>query len=262
MAGQYKQQLNNFQHFVSKFMKSMPVIEAVVVLACLSMVQFQEQIQLYFYQYLPMFAVIFAVWTVLENYQYKQLFKELIKSVGQVEITSQVVATRANMTEWRSCLQFNADWSGHSLPTSYRMWQLGLLRSPPPPANTVNGNGMQLSTYDAVIADNECPTYMQTFHSYDYSMSALKEKLEIQMARESPLQWKRQAVQHLNPFSAAQLREMQTFMPLLREWEADVAGGRFTVSADTTVTDVTVSLMEYRDRAGQFQSIAFTNLFG
>ena len=66
----------------------------------------------------------------------------------------------------------------------------------------------------------------------------------------------------MNPFSAAQLREMQTFMPLLREWEVDVAGGRFTVSADTTVTDVTVSLMEYRDRAGHFQSTAFTNLFG
>ena len=262
MVGQYKEQLNNFQQFVSKFMMSMPVGLAVVVLACLSMVQFQEQIQLYFYQYLPMFAVIFAVLTGVENYQYKQLFKELIQSVGKIECTSQVVATRANMTEWRSCLQFNADWSGHSLPTSYRMWQLGLLRSPPPPANTVNGNGMQLSTYDAVIADNECPTYMQTFHTYDYSMSVLKEKLQVQMARQSPLQWERQAVQHLNPFSAAQLREMQTFMPLLREWEVDVAGGRFTVSADTTVTDVTVSLMEYRDRAGQFQSTAFTSLFG
>ena len=104
MAGQYKQQLDNFQHFVSKFMKSMPMCLAVVVLACLSMVQFQEQIQLYFYQYLPMFAVIFAVLIGVENYEYKQLFKKLIKSVGQIEITSQVVATRANMTEWRSCL--------------------------------------------------------------------------------------------------------------------------------------------------------------
>ena len=140
MAGQYKQQLNNFQHFVSKFMKSMPMCLPVVVLACLSMVQFQEQIQLCFYRCLPMFAVIFAVLTGVENYQYKQLFKELIQSVGKIDVTSQVVATRANMTEWRSCLQFNAQWSGHSLPTAYRMWQLGFLRSPPPPANTAAGS--------------------------------------------------------------------------------------------------------------------------
>ena len=101
MVGQYKEQLNNFQQFVSKFMMSMPVALAVVVLA---MVQFQEQIQLYFYQYLPMFAVIFAVLIGVENYQYKQLFKELIQSVGKIDVTSQVAATRANMTEWRSCL--------------------------------------------------------------------------------------------------------------------------------------------------------------
>ena len=259
MVGQYKEQMHNFQQFVSKFMMSVPVALAVVIVA---MVQFQEQIQLYFYQYLPIFAVIVAVFIGMEHYQHKQLFKELIQSVGKIEVTSQVVATRANMTEWRSCLQFNADWSGHSLPTSYRMWQLGLLRSPPPPANTVNGNGMQLSTYDAVIADTECPQYMQTFHTYDYSMSVLKEKLQVQMARQSSLQWERQAVQHLNPFSPALLREMSQFTPLLREWEVDVAGGRFTVSADITITDVTVSLMEYRDRAGQFQSTAFTTLFG
>ena len=171
MVGQYKEQLNNFQQFVSKFMMSMPVALAVVVLA---MVQFQEQIHVYLHQYLPIGAVVFAVLIGVQNYQHKQLFKELIQSVGKIEVASQVVATRANMTEWRSCLQFNADWSGHSLPTSYRMWQLGLLRSPPPPANAVNGNGMQLSTYDAVIADTECPQYMQTFHTYDYSMSVFE----------------------------------------------------------------------------------------
>ena len=153
MVGQYKEQLSNLQKSVTKFMMSMPVALGVVALACLSMVQFQQQIQVYLHQYLPLVAVVFAVFIGVQNYQYKQLFKELIESVGKIEVTSQVVATRANMTEWRSCLQFNADWSQYSLQTAYRMWQLGLLRSPPPPANTVNGNGMQLSTYDAVIAD-------------------------------------------------------------------------------------------------------------
>jgi len=121
---------------------------------------------------------------------------------------------------------------------------------------------MQLATYDAVIADAECPQYMQTFHTYDYSMSVLKEKLQVQMYRQSSNQWERQSVQHLNPFSPAQLREMSQFTPLLREWEVDVAGGRFTVGADITISDVAISLMEYRDRAGQFTSTAFTSLFG
>jgi hypothetical protein len=33
MVGQYKEQLNNFQQFVSKFMMSMPMALGVVVLA-------------------------------------------------------------------------------------------------------------------------------------------------------------------------------------------------------------------------------------
>ena len=260
MVGQYKEQLNNSFQSVSKFMTSMPVACAGVAVAGLSMVQFQQQFHEYLHQYLPVFAVIFAVFMAVQTYQYKQLFKELIQSVGKIEVTSQVVATRANMTEWRSCLQFNADWSGHSLPTAYRMWQLGLLRSPPPPANTVNGNGMQLSTHDAHIADQQCPQYMQTFHTYDYYFSVLKEKLTVHSLRQSPNQWERQSVQHLN-LSVAQIKEMVTYTPLLREWEQDVQTGRFRVSTDVSITDITVSLMDYRDRAQQFTSIAFTTLF-
>ncbi len=68
-------------------------------------------------------------------------------------------------------------------------------------------------------------------------------------------------MQHLNPFPAAVVRKMIQFTPPLREWEADVTGGKFTVGADITITGVTVSLMEYRDRAGEFTSTAFTTLF-
>ena len=256
-----KEQFNIWQKSVTKFMMSMPVALAVVALACLSMVQFQQQIQVYLHQYLPLVAVVFAVFIGVQNYQYKQLFKELIESVGKIEVTSQVVATRANMTEWRSCLQFNAEWGQYSLQTAYRMWQLGLLRSPPPPANTVNGNGMQLSTYDAVIADTQCPQYMQTFHTYDYYFSVLKEKLTVQTHRQSANQWERQSVQHLNPFPAAVIREMNQYTQLLREWETDVQSGRFRVGTDVSTTDITVSLMEFRDRANQFTSTAFTTLF-
>jgi hypothetical protein len=120
---------------------------------------------------------------------------------------------------------------------------------------------MQLSTYDAVIADTQCPQYMQTFHTYDYYFSVLKEKLTVQSLRQSANQWERQSVQHLNPFPAAVIREMNQYTQLLREWETDVQSGRFRVGTDVSTTDITVSLMEFRDRANQFTSTAFTTLF-
>ncbi len=39
----------------------------------------------------------------------------------------------------------------------------------------------------------------------------------------------------------------------MRNWES----GRFTVSADVSVTEITMSLMEYRQRANNFRSSAF-----
>ena len=76
-------------------------------------------------------------------------------------------------------MQFNAAWANCSLASSYRMWQLGLNRSPPPPSNTVNPFGMQLASHDAVVAEHEVPSWLREFHSMDFQFSVLKEKYEI-----------------------------------------------------------------------------------
>jgi hypothetical protein len=57
--------------------------------------------------------------------------KECTKSA----ITSQVVATRANMDEWRQCLQFASKWHQTSLQGAYCLWQNASLAVPAPPAN-------------------------------------------------------------------------------------------------------------------------------
>ena len=98
MALQYNQ-LQNAQYYVTKWMSSVPVNLAMVMLAAIAVAQFQSVIQLVD-KYINIMAVAFAVWLVWQNYKWGQWASELIKSVGQIEITSQVVATRANMTEF------------------------------------------------------------------------------------------------------------------------------------------------------------------
>jgi hypothetical protein len=55
--------------------------------------------------------------------------------LGQVAVTSQVCATLANITEWRSCLQSIADWHGVSLQSAYNIWQAAGSKVPSCPAN-------------------------------------------------------------------------------------------------------------------------------
>ena len=57
--------------------------------------------------------------------------KECTKSA----ITSQVIATRANMDEWLQCLQFGSQWHKTTLQGAYLLWQSASLTVPAPPAN-------------------------------------------------------------------------------------------------------------------------------
>ena len=79
-------------------MSSVPLNLAMVTMAAIAVAQFQLVIQLVD-KYINIMAVAFAMWLVWQNYKWKQCANELIQSVGKIEITSQVVATRANMTE-------------------------------------------------------------------------------------------------------------------------------------------------------------------
>jgi len=158
-------------------------------------------------------------------------------------------------------LQFNADWADVSLPSAYKLWQVGLLRSPPPPANTVNPYGAAMSQYDQVRSDTELPQYVLDFHSMDFHFALLREKFTIKEQKESPEQWRREAVQNFE-FSGEMLSEMNKFANLLAQWEADVQWHRFTASDELPVDVIKTSLAKYKKDAENFQSKAFNQIFG
>ena len=55
--------------------------------------------------------------------------------LSKIASTSQVTATRANVVEWRSCLQSIAKWHQCNLQTAYRRWQCGQVGFPSAPAS-------------------------------------------------------------------------------------------------------------------------------
>ena len=64
-----------------------------------------------------------------------QWLQSIRRSCFMTSQTSQVCATRLNVMEWRSCLQFAAEWHDVSLQSAYSMWQQSQLSIPACPAN-------------------------------------------------------------------------------------------------------------------------------
>ena len=64
-----------------------------------------------------------------------QCLNQIRKQSQNIAITSQVVATRANMDERRQCLQFASKWHGTTLQGAYSLWLPSSLSVPSPPAN-------------------------------------------------------------------------------------------------------------------------------
>ena len=64
-----------------------------------------------------------------------QCLNSIRKECTKSAITSQAVATRANMDEWRQCLQFASQWHQTSLQGAYRLWQSQSLAVLAPPAS-------------------------------------------------------------------------------------------------------------------------------
>ena len=91
----------------------------------------------------------------LQDKQYTQF----MNAMKAVENTSQVCATRANVVEWRSCLQTLSQWHKVSLQSAYKLWQLKLGSLPPCPARQwgVLSMGMPMGHSDQSIADTELP---------------------------------------------------------------------------------------------------------
>ena len=105
-------------------------------------------------------------------------YRHFMKALKAVENTSQVCATRANVLEWRSCLQMLASWHRVSLQSAYKLWQLGLGAVPPCPASQwgVLSTGMPMGHSDQSIADTELPQYTVEQFKVERMVHAFTEK--------------------------------------------------------------------------------------
>jgi hypothetical protein len=102
----------------------------------------------------------------------------IVWSMQQIELTSQVCATRANIAEWRSCLQFAGQWHKVSLQAAYKLWQVGGMQSPACPANQwgVLMSGQPMVSCDQNQADSELPQSRMQVLKVDAALSAVHEK--------------------------------------------------------------------------------------
>jgi hypothetical protein len=167
--------------------------------------------------------------------------KKCEEHLGQVAVTSQVCATRANITEWRSCLQSISDWRGVPLQAAYSIWQSGQSVMPSCPANQSLGAGSQpLALSDAAWGEESItsPAKLARFRQCEQ-----KEKLEeyvwsvqSNMQAQAAKSWKVTkwastkviALESLKPF-IAEVEEF--FRQVLRSSPSD---GRQFLSAEVT----------------------------
>ncbi len=104
--------------------------------------------------------------------------QSMLRSLGQVETTSQVCATRANADEWRQCLQFGSQWHQCPLQAAYLLWQKGRMAVPACPANQWNvlAEGQPLSVMDQCLAESAVPEVEHQVLDVDYRLSGVHEK--------------------------------------------------------------------------------------
>ena len=83
-------------------------------------------------------------------------FRKLCSNCSKTAITSQVAATRANIVEWRSFLQFASQWHSVSLQGAYSLWQEQLVCAPTCPANQWLRipSGMPMIASDQAVAES------------------------------------------------------------------------------------------------------------
>ena len=99
----------------------------------------------------------------------------------QIQVTSQVVATRANVEEWRSCLDFGSKWHKTSLQGAYKLWQLSQLSVPPPLANqwSLHQSGPPLGVLDQSIADSSLNPQLLQLMKYDRKLTKVHERQQL-----------------------------------------------------------------------------------
>ena len=115
-------------------------------------------------------------WKVQDQY-----LKKILKSLQAVETTSQVVATRANVMEWRSCLSMIAKWHSVTPQGAYKLWQYKLGAVPPCPASQWSyvSTGFAMGREDQKIADSDLPSFKVEQLKVEFMIAAYEEKAQL-----------------------------------------------------------------------------------
>ena len=106
---------------------------------------------------------------------------KLKEQLDKLTVTNQVTATRQNSQEWRSCLQFAAQWHGCKLQSVYALWQSSSLRSPPPPVSQKFRlqSGMPLSPIDQYLSNKEVTDAQSKLNQYDSPIDQFLSNKEV-----------------------------------------------------------------------------------
>ena len=102
--------------------------------------------------------------------------------LSKIASTSQVTATRANVVEWRSCLQSIAKWHQCNLQTAYRRWQCGQVGFPSAPASQwgILDEGQPMHVQDQFVAEQEYGEVSTDLFQYDFQLTRAFELRELQ----------------------------------------------------------------------------------
>jgi hypothetical protein len=162
-------------------------------------------------------AVLFMFVQVAQFMRHiERRISRIVWSASQIELTSQVCATRANIMEWRSCLQFAGQWHKVSLQAAYKLWQAGGMQSPACPANQwgVLKTGQPMVSCDQNQADSELPPdgRMQVL-KVDAALSAVHEKYLLITEAKSATNYSDQFIEQIREWE----KEFQLWVQLSQE---------------------------------------------
>ena len=110
-----------------------------------------------------------------------QWLQSIRRSCYKTSETSQVCATRMNVMEWRSCLQFAAQWHDCSLQSAYSMWQQSQLSIPACPASQWMKlqSGQPMGPSDQAVADFELSPQFREKLMVDGELAEWHEKYQF-----------------------------------------------------------------------------------
>lgn len=242
--------------FSLKSLKSYFSVEAVAVTVLVAAAVGNESFGKFVKDKFELILVGVAGVIITKLAKYEQSLKYITKSIAQVEITNQVMATRANVMEWRSCLTTIGQWHGVSLPSAYKLWQLQLGGVPPCPASQKLGyspvdevRGSAMVQSDEKKSLTELPQTMLELMKLESHVSTV---LEYQKWYESGAAESEGDAKWMN--------KLKEYVEVSKSFVADFMSNKFEYAAgDESESAVRKLIATYKAKLGEYKSEFFSH---